>query len=890
MTLRAKTLLIMGLSLLGLMAALYGLTASILTANLARLEEKDVQKNVDRARDAIGESQEKLVTALPSWSQWDDTYEYMRDKNRVYVETNFTDGGLSLMGADAVFLLQPSGAIQFATGYNFKTNKKVALPAEISGRIAQSQLLLAHAAPDSTRTGLIMVGTRPMMIASRPIVTTSGRGPSRGTAVLARFLDEEIARLEKITHNKITLVALNAANQPADFRLARQHLSASAPVFVQPRGSEIVSGYSVLKDIDGQPVLLLRADVPRDIFQQGQLGVRALLWSLLVAGIAFVMLNLIVLERLVLMRVARLNTRVLDLTKNEGHRDQTRRLPVEGSDELAQFATTINGLLAAEETYDAELKASEERLRRAVMDSPFPLMIHAEDGQVLQINAVWLAITGYAAPEISTIKAWTELAYGEDAAHRKNHIQTYYQSPIAQNQGEFVIQTAQGDERIWEFYTLPLGALPDGRRLVMSAANDITQRKHDEKELNRAKDEAERSREEAQRANAAKSEFLSRMSHELRTPMNAILGFGQLLEMGELRTGQRQSVQQILKGGRHLLGLINEVLDIARIESGQLAVSPETISVGKIVKDAFELVRPLADTQGIRLENHIQIERNHVIADRQRLIQVMLNLLSNAVKYNRRGGQVSVSCGVVAGEMMRFEISDTGSGLTPDELDRLFVPFERLNAAEKGIEGTGIGLTICQRLIELMNGRIGARSTPGQGSTFWIELPRAEVAHAEGAHAEIAHAEISATLAGADGTSNFVPESQESATEHRILYIEDNVSNLHLVEHIVARRPQTRLLTAMQGRQGIELAILHRPDAILLDLQLPDMDGGAVLDELRKHSQTREIPVVIVSADATLRQIERLLAAGADAYLTKPFDIQAFLQTLEETLPPKVTP
>jgi signal transduction histidine kinase/ActR/RegA family two-component response regulator len=378
-------------------------------------------------------------------------------------------------------------------------------------------------------------------------------------------------------------------------------------------------------------------------------------------------------------------------------------------------------------------------------------------------------------------------------------------------------------------------------------------------------------RDEAEKANQAKSEFLSRMSHELRTPLNAILGFGQLLEMDHLSSEQQESVQHILKGGRHLLGLIDEVLEIARIEMGRLVMSPEPVRVSETLQEALDLVRPMAATKKVRLNNEDGGTADvHVLADRQRLKQVFLNLCSNAVKYNHAGGTVTLSYEETARGRLRVKVTDTGPGIPQDKIGRLFTPFDRLGAEQSEVEGTGLGLSLSKRLVEAMGGTLGVDSVPGRGSTFWLEFPVVE-----------------SPLAQLEKAGEYVPapaELEASRKARVVLYIEDNLSNLKLIQRLLAHRPEVRLLPAMQGRLGLQLAGEHRPDLILLDVQLPDIPGSDVLRQLLEMPETREIPVVVISADATPGQIERLLAAGAWKYLTKPLDVKKFLAVLDEAL------
>lgn len=400
---------------------------------------------------------------------------------------------------------------------------------------------------------------------------------------------------------------------------------------------------------------------------------------------------------------------------------------------------------------------------------------------------------------------------------------------------------------------------------------DITERKQVEATIHQAKEEAER-------ANRAKSEFLSRMSHELRTPLNAILGFAQVLKMHPMGPQEHEGLDHILKAGRHLLDLINEVLDISRIEAGRMPLSPEPISIPQVTSEVLNLVMPLAAPQQIELVNEVKLHDEsqpdlHVLADHQRLKQVLLNLLANAIKYNNPHGKVTVSCEVTSPSRLRIIVSDTGQGLTPSDISKLFVPFERLKAVNSKVEGTGMGLALSKRLIQAMGGDIGVESTVGEGSRFWIELPVAE-----------APLERQKRL-GAEGPfSGALPLPVADDTTRTVLYIEDNLSNLKLMEYMLSGRPDVKLLSAMQGSIGLEMAQRHQPDLILLDLHLPDILGDEVLRRLQRHPQTDKIPVVMVSADATVHQIERLMAAGAKDYLTKPLDVSHCMKILSETL------
>jgi PAS domain S-box-containing protein len=441
----------------------------------------------------------------------------------------------------------------------------------------------------------------------------------------------------------------------------------------------------------------------------------------------------------------------------------------------------------------------------------------------------------------------------------------------------------------------PLADHEGGRGRWFSTLQDITEQKRAQARVRRANEELEqRVRERtaqleisnqelglasaaAQRASRAKSEFLSNMSHELRTPLNAIVGFGQLLASSDatLRAPQRQAVfaEHIVKAGRHLLTLINEILDLAQIEAGKLSVSIGRLDLADVLGECQAMIGPLASQRGIKLR-FPAAAGVAAMADRTRLKQALLNLLSNAVKYNRDQGAVLVDCIRQHGDRVRITVQDTGTGMAPAQVEALFQPFNRLGQESGSAEGTGIGLVLTKRMVELMGGEIGVHSAPGLGSVFWIELPGAS------ALGELPTGEpppaFSTTGSGIAGDA-----ANAMAT---VLCVEDNPASLRLVQEVLASRPDVQLLSASNGRLGVELARMHLPAVILMDNNMPEMSGREAHAILRNDPRTADIPVIALSANATAGAAENGQAAGFFRYLTKPFDVDKLLVAVDDAL------
>ena len=529
-------------------------------------------------------------------------------------------------------------------------------------------------------------------------------------------------------------------------------------------------------------------------------------------------------------------------------------------DEIGQLGTRLveAGILLAER--ERALRDNEERLR-LIIDGVKDYGIFALDtqGNVTSWNAGAERIKGYTEQEI----------IGQ-------HFSVFYLTQECPQHPEMALREAMRDghymeeawrcrkdgSRFWASVVITAQYDSSGAlRGFSKITRDITDRRAAEIALRTA-------REEAERASRAKSEFLSRMSHELRTPLNSILGFAQLLDMDSLPE-QKTQIGHILRAGQHLLTLINEVLDIAKIEAGRLPLNIESVPLAIALQEALTLVSPMAAEAGIHLESLPTLDAdNGIVADRQRLTQVLLNLLSNAIKYNRPEGQVRIE---VKFDQQRTAVSvcDTGKGIAADRLNQLFKPFERLET-NPNVEGSGLGLALSKSLLEMMNGSLTVQSQPGAGSRFTLELPFVRLQQPAGPVA--APIDALALIPGAK-------------VRGKLLCIEDNLSSLALIETLLQQRPGIKLLSSMQGQLGLDLAAQHAPQLILLDVSLPDIEGLNVLQRLRQSTFTRTTPVLMITADASDLTGQTLRKAGATAVLTKPIHVPSFLAYLDQYFP-----
>ena len=605
MTLRKKTLVIIGATFIGLVVILYLVSRSILIGSFAELEEQDTHQNVERVLTALSGDVSILDATVGDWASWDDTYAFIKDTNTDYIETNLVDGTFAELRLSFMLFVDTNGRITFGKAFDLHNEEEIPVPQSLQEHLAANDLLIRHPDTESCIAGLVLLPEGPLLIASRPILTSEDEGPIRGALLMGRYLDAtEINRLAETTLLSLTTYRVDNMRMPADFQEAYLSLSPEAHILVRPLSAQSIAGYALLMDVYEKPILLVRVDMPRDIYAHGQTSIAYLILSIVMAGLTFGGVTILLLETQVLSRLARLGKSVSNIGTSG---NLATRVSMTGRDEVSKLADAINMMMKALERSSKMLQEKNEQL-------------------------------------------------------------------MAQQQ-----------------------------ELV------------------------EKTRELAQ-ASHHKSEFLTHMSHELRTPLNAIIGFSELMldqVPGKVNEEQKQCLNDVLSSGRHLLSVINEVLDLSKIEAGKMELKLSNIRLIGVVQSLRNEMKPLLTAKKQSLEVDVEEGLPLVHADRNKVRQVLLNLLSNASKFTPASGKLKVEA-VKENNWCRISVVDNGIGIRKDDQQRIFEPFSQLDshlAKEEG--GTGLGLAIVKQIIEKHGGRIWVESEYGKGSRFTFTLPLA---------------------------------------------------------------------------------------------------------------------------------------------------------------------
>jgi signal transduction histidine kinase len=593
MTLHKKTLYIIGATFVLLLVILCVVSQNILLSGLREIEEENTRQHVERALSALSNDLSSLDTTTDDWASWDDSYYFIQDLNTHYIQSNLIDETFIGLRLNFILFVNNSGEIVFGKAFDLHNEEEVPISLGLRQCLSANDLLWRHPDTESSVTGIILLPEAPALIASQPILTSKDEGPIRGALIMGRYLDAaEIESLAEMTLLSLVIHRADNIQMPPDFQAARLSLSSDAPILVQPLDEERVAGYALLTDIYGKPVLVLRVDVPRDIYQRGETVIGYFMVSMVVVGLIVAIVAILIMEKQVLSRLTRLSEAVSKIGKSG---DLSLRVSMRGRDEVAKLADTIDVM--------------------------------------------------------------TETLEQSSKALREKNVQL-------------------------------------------------------------------------EEANRAKSEFLARMSHELRTPLNVIIGFSELMLdgiTGKVNREQRQCLNDILGSGRHLLGLINDILDLSKIESGKMELKLRKIALPRVIESIKSEIAPMLVAKKQTLEISVEEGLPPVRADKAKVRQVLLNLLSNSIKFTPDGGKLKVEA-VREDSWCRVSVIDNGVGIRKEDQEKIFEPFSQLDNSLTGEEkGTGLGLTIAKQIVEKHGGRIWVESEYGKGSKFSFTLPLAKV-------------------------------------------------------------------------------------------------------------------------------------------------------------------
>ncbi|MGA7932445.1 MAG: CHASE4 domain-containing protein, partial [Kovacikia sp.] len=720
MTLRKRTLVIIGATLIGLNAVLYSISTRLLLGSSVQAEEQDTWQMMKGVLNVFAKSLEQFNEKYVDWSVWDDAYKFVEDGNQEFIQSNLIDPQLANLRINLMVLMHSSGRIVFGTGFDQTKGKKTPIPEALKRHLVKGDLLLQHPDSTNTLTGVMLLPEGPMMIISRPIVNSAGKGPIRGTLIVGRFLNQdEVQRLTKLIRLPISIEGINQAQIPPGLQPSHPASQGKPSILVRPVNNDTIAAYALMNDIYGKPALLMRAETPRIIYQQGQANQRFLTWAIWVAGLVFSAVTLLLLERMVLSRISKLSHEVSGIGI-EG--DLSGRVSVIGQDELSHLATNINAMLQTLEQYQRD-----------------------------------------------------------------------------RQQASLDLKTAK---------------------------------------------------EAAERANQAKSQFLANMSHELRTPLNAIIGYSEMLQEDAADLGYSElapDLEKVNGAGKHLLGLINDILDLSKIEAGRMELYLETFDLFPIVQEVISTIQPLVQKNDNKLIVNCPSDIGLMHADLVKLRQNLLNLLSNASKFTQQGSitltiekddgsnlkdkKEDFPSRLDPSSLIHFTVSDTGIGITSEQVSTLFQAFTQADASTtRKYGGTGLGLAITQRFCQMMGGNISVESEPGQGATFKMVLPT-----------QVIDPKARQDVVLQDLTADSLPP--EAST---ILVIDDDPTTHDLIRRYLFKEG-FRVESAFSGLEGIRKAKDLHPVAITLDVMMPSIDGWTVLSTLKSDPALAEIPVIMLT-------------------------------------------
>jgi PAS domain S-box-containing protein len=716
MSLRTKTILIGGISLICAVAILYAMSRLILMSGLSRIEEQNTQKDIQRVAAVVSQDVSELEATTGHWSAWDDTYNFVEDVNKDYIEKNLADSSFADLRLNLMLFVNSSGRVVFSEGFDLQQEKEVPVSPQLLDYSFRTSVLGGHPETESSMSGIILLDEGPMIIDSQPILKSDYSGPVHGTLIFGRYLnDSELNRLAQLTLSKLTIGRIDRS-LPSDFDKALNSLSAKRPVVVQTLDTQYTAGYTFLDDIRGEPAVILIVTVPRDIRSLGEVTIVYLVLSLFGVGLLLSVAVIFIVQKQILSRFASV---LPGLNKIIATGDRATRLPVSGNDELTLVARTMNEVLAALQQSEAEIREREERYRD-LFDNAVEL-IHSTslDGHFLYVNQAWHKALGYSEEDVKNLTVWDIVHPDYRARFAETREKVMSGEPAQNIQTVFVTKrekllTVEGN----------MGAqLNEGKPMAIRGIyHDVTERDQAQKRLQQLYDQEKALRQELEREIQKRIEYTRALVHELKTPITPILAAVDLLLEKIREAPLRSLAESVSRSAANLNRRIDELLDLARSELDMLRIYPELMSPTALLRDIAHEMMPLASRNRQSLVFETPLSLPSIEADRDRVRQVILNLLSNALKVTPAGGEITVSA-EQDGKNLVIAVSDTGPGISEEQQKRLFVAYYRGEDDRQRLSGLGLGLALAKVFVELHGGRIWVKSEKRKGTTFSFSLP-----------------------------------------------------------------------------------------------------------------------------------------------------------------------
>lgn len=703
----SKKIFIITLLIFAVLITSFALTYNMQLSNFLTLEEADTLNDVERLQNAIYTQQGYLDNMVQDWACWDDTYRFIEDRNQEYINVNLQNETLAGVKVNIMLFINETGSLVYAKSINFSTVEEKPVPEELLKLVESGQLSIKS--EDDVIRGYVLLDEAPMFISCHPILTTKYEGPVKGTLVFGKYFDDDVLSSEENTDSSISILRVDE-DLPPDFQgKFQQFTEAPDSTIVEPLSKEVIAGYFGLMDISGKSAVIIRTDFPRILYLNNENTLNYMYFFLLLTGLVTGVGVKFALDNFFVSRLIDIDNFV---TKVRSEKDLSRRLPLEGNDELYRLSREINGMLSEIELAEQELK-SQEREKKVLLDSLNELAIFVDpDFKIIWANKAALE---HMKIDLERAKGMCFKTTPDINGSLFGHMQLekIFNSGNKES-GEFSLENGT----YWFVQAIPV--TDDSGKIIgiLGTFRDITERKAIEKLL--------QEKQVAEIANRTKSEFLANMSHELRTPLNSIIGFSDLLcdqIYGKLNEKQLKYTNNISKSGKHLLNLINDILDLSKVEAGKMELDYREFELADRLNSVKSLLSPIAARKNIKIEINVNKDLTTICADEARFVQIMYNLVDNAIKFSFENNPVRIEARR-KGEFLETTVTDIGIGIKPEDQHKLFQPFSQVAAfSSKKFQGTGLGLSLVKQIVNLHGGYVWFRSIPGEGSTFAFAIP-----------------------------------------------------------------------------------------------------------------------------------------------------------------------